>query len=81
MREMGLLACLFALIQGATSLATLTYVFVVETGQRLPDVFRNWWEVEFTREFYVCQAFPSLVDNADRIFGFMACDYAVCNHT
>lgn len=69
---------LAALIHSATSLAVLTYVFVVEADMKIPHLFRQWSNYDFTQEFYLCSAFPSLIENPDRIYGFAACDDAVC---
>ncbi|KAH7130193.1 hypothetical protein B0J11DRAFT_577745 [Dendryphion nanum] len=59
------------------SLAVLAYVFVTERDMTLPDLFPQWANTKFTREFYLCDAFPSRIANADQYFGFAACDHAI----
>lgn len=57
----------------------MTYVFVDQLGQEVPERFREWETgAAMNREAYLCDAFPSIVDNIEsNIYGFPACQHAV----
>ncbi|KAF2737485.1 hypothetical protein EJ04DRAFT_550630 [Polyplosphaeria fusca] len=77
-QKVGIVSCVLSFISTASALAVLTYVFVSESSNHLPDDFIQWGEKnDVTREFYVCKAFPSVFEDPDSIFRLPACQYAV----
>jgi hypothetical protein len=64
-------------LQMTASVGILTYVFVAESSDKLPESFFDWRDVQFTREYWLCTAFPSKIQDPDRLYGFPACKLAV----
>lgn len=75
--------CVATVLNTASALGFMTYILVRESQNTLPKYFVWWRKTSFTREFYVCVAFPSIFDgterfeSAERIYGFPACGVAV----
>jgi hypothetical protein len=76
-RVFGLTTCVMIILDTSASLSLTVYVNITQASQTLPERFRLWSTVNFTQEFYICTAFPSLVPNAEEeIYGFPACEAA-----
>lgn len=70
------------LVDTAATLAVFIYVFVTEAANpKTPARFGDWNEQAFTREYYICEIFPSGiaggVETAAEIYGYPACQYFV----
>jgi hypothetical protein len=82
MRKLGVMSSIATIVNTTCALGFMIYVIIRELQNELPELFMYWKKETFTREFYVCKAFPTIFDNADEFFGFPACDVAVseeCN--
>jgi hypothetical protein len=76
-RVFGLTTCVMLIIDTSASLALTVYINITQASQTLPERFRLWSTVDFTHEFYICTAFPSLIPNAEEeVYGFPACEAA-----
>jgi hypothetical protein len=71
------MSCIATVANTATAIGFLCYVLVREGQNELPDYYMYWHDKMFTREFWVCQAFPTIFANADELYGFRACEAAV----
>lgn len=76
-KKFGLAICLAAMINTAADMAVLVYVFVTEAKNATPRFYVQWQKTTFTREYWVCKAFPSVFEDADILYGFPACNVAV----
>ncbi|KAF2871664.1 hypothetical protein BDV95DRAFT_46223 [Massariosphaeria phaeospora] len=77
LNRIGLVTCAGFVVNLVVALSILTYVFVVESKETLPRYFnKDWMRHLFTHEYYICEAFPSLVNNAEDYYGFAACGVA-----
>ncbi|ORX94144.1 hypothetical protein BCR34DRAFT_226997 [Clohesyomyces aquaticus] len=76
-RGLGRLTCTVTLICTTASLAILGYVFIEESQRPvLPEYYTFWHDLNFTREFWACTAFPSQISNTDEIYGLAICAHA-----
>ncbi|KAF2249801.1 hypothetical protein BU26DRAFT_604114 [Trematosphaeria pertusa] len=75
-KKFGLAICLAAMINTAADMAVLVYVFVTEAKNATPRFYVQWQKTTFTREYWVCKAFPSVFEDADILYGFPACNVA-----
>ena len=71
------MSCIATIVSTTCAVGFMIYVLVREGQNTLPDYFMEWQHETFTREYYVCAAFPAIFDNADDLYGFRACDIAV----
>lgn len=77
-RKLGLAACIASVINGVAATGFMIFVLVRESQNKLPRYFIKWNQTAFTKEFWICTAIPSIFkDNANRFFGFSACEFAV----
>lgn len=76
-RMFGGSACIAAVASSAATIGFTVYVFVIESRNRLPEFFAQWRNTSFSQEFYLCEAFPSLIDDAQSLYGFPACSVSV----
>ncbi|KAF2475499.1 uncharacterized protein BDR25DRAFT_350855 [Lindgomyces ingoldianus] len=76
-RILGRIACIITFAATAGDLALLAYVLVVESKNKLPDLFLQWRDYDFTREYWVCKALPSRIVNAEDLYGFPVCQHAL----
>jgi len=77
MLKLGVLSCIATIACTICAVGFMVYIFVREAQNELPQYFMYWHDASFTREFYVCEAFPTIFANADELYGFRACEYAV----
>lgn len=77
MNTSAIVATILVVIATVVNVAVLTYTFVTEAAQVLPKQWSEYHNTQFTREFYLCSAFPAVFDNAEQYYGFRACDHAV----
>ncbi|KAF2653625.1 hypothetical protein K491DRAFT_780195 [Lophiostoma macrostomum CBS 122681] len=75
-RALAQTAFSLTLLHTALALAVLTYIFVAESSNSMPTYVTDWKTVSFTREYYICTAFPSRIRDVDRYWGFAACEDA-----
>lgn len=77
MRKLGVITCIVTFVNTVSSIGFTIYAFVREADMTLPEYHMDWSKTTFTREFFICDAFPSIFENADEIYGFRACEIAV----
>lgn len=70
-------ACIASVANTVVAIAFAVYVFIAETHQQLPGWYTQWRNTQFTQEFFVCEAFPSLIAELNSLYGFPACDVSV----
>jgi hypothetical protein len=76
-KKLGVLTCITSGANTILGMGFLVYVNVAEGKNKLPEHQIFWQQTSFTREFYVCKAFPNVFENAEALYGFPACDVAV----
>ncbi|KAF2683151.1 hypothetical protein K458DRAFT_419357 [Lentithecium fluviatile CBS 122367] len=76
-RKLAIMSCIATIANTVGSVAFLTYVFVREGQNKLPEYFMQWKETTFTAEYYICEAFPTVFEDPNRLYGFPACGTAL----
>ena len=76
-RMLGSAACIAAVTNTAATIGFTVYLFTTEAHGRLPRYYKQWREENFTQEFYVCEAVPSVFPNTQAVYGFPACKISV----
>jgi hypothetical protein len=71
------MSCIATIANTVCALGFMIYVLVRESQNTVPEYIMYWPEEAFTREYFVCEAFPTVFANANQLFGFRACDIAV----
>ncbi|KAF1962409.1 hypothetical protein CC80DRAFT_588955 [Byssothecium circinans] len=75
-KRLGIMMCIISSANAILSIGFMIYISVSEAKGAIPEQWDDLKDGAITREYYVCTALPFLYPDAERLFGFPACDVA-----